>query len=85
MVSEIHKIDLRSFIFQNFKNPHGKNLDLWVIIQFVQKNFSQGITDFTEANFQIWSRDNIFRLCSLGVMICLYPVKFYEIQFDTTL
>ena len=28
-----------SFIFQNFKNPNGKSLDLWVRIQFVQKKF----------------------------------------------
>ena len=54
------------FIFQNFKNPQGKNLDLWVRIQFVQKNFSQEMTDFTEANFKIWSRDNIFQLCLFG-------------------
>ena len=50
-----------SFIFQNFKNSHSKNLDIWVRILFVQKKISQGITEFTEANFKIWSCDNIFR------------------------
>ena len=50
MIAEIHKIDLEA-LFQNFKNPHGKNLDLWVRIQFVEKYFSQGITHFTEANY----------------------------------
>ena len=40
-----------NFVFQNLKNPHGKNLDLWVRIQFVQKEFAWGITDSTEADF----------------------------------
>ena len=28
---------------QNFKNPHGKNLDLWVRIRFVKKKFSEAL------------------------------------------
>ena len=52
MTAEIHKIDLEALFSEFEKSPSdGKNLDLWVKIRFVQKTFSWGITDFTEANF----------------------------------
>ena len=74
MNAEIHKIDLKALFFRILKIPTVKNLDIWVSIQSVKKNLdiwvsiqsvkkiSQGITDFTEANFKIWSRENTFRL-----------------------
>ena len=39
VIAEIHKIALDALFFQNFENPHSKNSDLWVKIQFVQKIF----------------------------------------------
>ena len=52
MTAEIHKIDLEDIFFKNFKSLHGKSLDLWVRIQFVEEFFSWGIADFTEDNFK---------------------------------
>ena len=49
VIAEIHKIDLEALFYRISKIPTVKNLDLWLRIQFVKKNFSQGIRDFTEA------------------------------------
>ena len=50
VIAEIRKIDLEALFFR-IKNPHCKYIDLWVRIQIVQKTFSLGIADFTEASF----------------------------------
>ena len=40
------------FIISEIRNPHCKNLDLWVKIQFVQKKISQRITDIQRPVFR---------------------------------
>ena len=44
LIAEIYKIDLEALFFGILKQqtPHGKDLDLWVKIQFVQKQLSGG-------------------------------------------
>ena len=34
VIPEINKIDLEELFFQNFQNPNGENLNLWVEIHF---------------------------------------------------
>ena len=51
LIAEIYKIDLEAFVLQNFKNPHGKNFDIWVRIQFVQKKISLGDNRFYRGRF----------------------------------
>ena len=51
--SEVNDIDLEAYIFQNFQNPRGTNLDFQVKMCFASKLLPQGNTVFTELDHSL--------------------------------